>query len=188
MLFRSPYGWMYPVERRLLTCKRSVRNTARPEGSIAEAYVVDECLTFCSRYFDDLDTRWNRRGRTFSEADSHRGDVSVFKHGVKFLGGSQYLDAGDDYDKMVWFVLSSCREVLPYIEYVIFCELVILLSWVGRNLFFYHMTDVSTHYFSWHGRMCKQELNGEASSVHVDKRLAKEFAGWFKKKVRSLAM
>ena len=47
-MLRGPvhYGWMYPVERRLLTCKRSVRNTARPEGSIAEAYVVDECLTF----------------------------------------------------------------------------------------------------------------------------------------------
>jgi hypothetical protein len=43
------YGWMFLVERRLLTCKRYVRNMARPEGSIAEAYVVDECLTFCSR-------------------------------------------------------------------------------------------------------------------------------------------
>ncbi|BAH94747.1 Os10g0141500, partial [Oryza sativa Japonica Group] len=31
------YGWMYPVERRLLTLKRFVRKMARPEGSIAEA-------------------------------------------------------------------------------------------------------------------------------------------------------
>ena len=47
-MLRGPvqYGWMYPIERRLLTCKRYVQNTARPEGSIAEAYVVDECLTF----------------------------------------------------------------------------------------------------------------------------------------------
>jgi hypothetical protein len=112
------YGWMYPVERRLLTCKRYVRNTARPEGSIAEAYVVDECLTFCSRYFDDVETRFNRPGRNSERDDSHIGDVSVFKHGVNFIGGSEYLDAGAEYDKMVWYVLRSCPQVLPYIEYV----------------------------------------------------------------------
>jgi hypothetical protein len=63
-ILRGPvqYGWMYPVERRLLTLKRFVRNMARPEGSIAEAYVAAECLTICSRYFgDDVETRYNRR-------------------------------------------------------------------------------------------------------------------------------
>ena len=56
------YGWMYPVERMLCTLKRFVRNRARPEGSIAEAYVAIECMTYCSRYFDDVDTRHNREG------------------------------------------------------------------------------------------------------------------------------
>jgi hypothetical protein len=36
------YGWMYPIERRLYTLKRYVRNRARPEGTIAEAYTADE--------------------------------------------------------------------------------------------------------------------------------------------------
>jgi hypothetical protein len=122
-MLRGPvqYGWMFPVERRLLTCKRYVRNTARPEGSIAEAYVVDECLTFCSRYFDDVETRWNRPGRNRERDDSHIGDVSVFNHGVHLIGGSQYLEASDDYENMVWYVLRSCPEVLPYIEYVNSC-------------------------------------------------------------------
>ena len=37
-ILRGPvqYDWMFPIERRLLTCKRYVRNMARPEGSIAE--------------------------------------------------------------------------------------------------------------------------------------------------------
>ncbi|KAK1652435.1 hypothetical protein QYE76_070240 [Lolium multiflorum] len=96
------YGWIFPVERRLLTCKRYVRNTAMPEGPIPEAYVVDECLTFCSRYFDDVETRFNRPCRNSERDDSHIGDVSVFKHGVNFIGGSEYLDAGVDYDKMIW--------------------------------------------------------------------------------------
>jgi hypothetical protein len=60
-ILRGPvqFGWMYPIERRLYTLKRSVRNKAHPEGSIAEAYVAVESLTFCSRYVDDVETRFN---------------------------------------------------------------------------------------------------------------------------------
>ena len=111
-----------------------MRNTARPEGSIAEAYVVDECLTFCSRYFDDVDTRFNRKGRNRARDDSQSGDLSVFNHGVNLLGGSEYLEVGDEYEKMVWYVLSSCVEVQPYIEYVFSCAFVCFFS-VGGNLF-----------------------------------------------------
>ncbi|GJZ55343.1 zinc finger, PHD-type containing protein [Tanacetum coccineum] len=44
--------------------KNYVRNKAKPEGSIAEGYVSEEALTFCSRYLkDDVETRFNRLGR-----------------------------------------------------------------------------------------------------------------------------
>lgn len=117
-ILRGPvqYGWMYTIERRLLTCKRYVRNMARPEGSIAEAYVVDECLTFCSRYLDDVETRFNREGRNRECADLQAFDLSVFNHGVNLLGGSRKKYAGDDYDKMVWYVLNNCIEVQPYLQ------------------------------------------------------------------------
>ncbi|XP_012829657.1 PREDICTED: uncharacterized protein LOC105950835 [Erythranthe guttata] len=36
------YIWMYPIERYLSSLKGMVRNRARPEGSIAEAYIVKE--------------------------------------------------------------------------------------------------------------------------------------------------
>ena len=42
----TQYGWMYPVERMLCTLKHFVRNRARPEGSIVEAYVAKECMTY----------------------------------------------------------------------------------------------------------------------------------------------
>ena len=45
---------MYPIERRLGTFKGYVRNRARPEGSIAEAYIATEALTFCSKYIEQL--------------------------------------------------------------------------------------------------------------------------------------
>ena len=55
--------WMYPFERYIKKLKDYMRNTAKPEGSIVEGYVVDETLTFCSRYFDDVETRFNRPDR-----------------------------------------------------------------------------------------------------------------------------
>ncbi|XXG72497.1 hypothetical protein AAC387_Pa07g1576 [Persea americana] len=45
------YRWMYPIERYLLTLKSYERNRSRPEGSIAEGYLAEECLRFCSRWF-----------------------------------------------------------------------------------------------------------------------------------------
>ncbi|XP_019255175.1 PREDICTED: uncharacterized protein LOC109233766 [Nicotiana attenuata] len=38
------YRWMYPIERYLGTLKSYVRNRACPEGSIAEAYIANECM------------------------------------------------------------------------------------------------------------------------------------------------
>jgi hypothetical protein len=86
------YGWMFPVERSLLTCKRYVHNTDRPEGSIAEAYVVDECFTFCSRYFDNLETRFNRPCRNREQDDSHIGDIFVFQSWFEFSWRFRILD------------------------------------------------------------------------------------------------
>ncbi|XP_039138843.1 uncharacterized protein LOC120276184 [Dioscorea cayenensis subsp. rotundata] len=42
------YRWMYSIERYMHKLKGYVRNKSRPEGSIAEGYLADECLTFCS--------------------------------------------------------------------------------------------------------------------------------------------
>ena len=56
-LLRGPvqYGWLYPLERRRGTFKGYVRNRARPKGSIAEAYISTEALTFCSKYIETTD-------------------------------------------------------------------------------------------------------------------------------------
>ncbi|XP_060169988.1 uncharacterized protein LOC132600681 [Lycium barbarum] len=44
------HRWMYPTERYLGHCKSYVRNMSQPEGSIAEGYLAEEVLTFCSQY------------------------------------------------------------------------------------------------------------------------------------------
>jgi len=55
------FRWMYPIERYLCRLKIYVRNKAYPEGSIAEGYLAEEALTFCSRYLHEgVETRLNR--------------------------------------------------------------------------------------------------------------------------------
>ena len=83
--------YMYPIERRLYTLKCYVRNRARPEGSIAEAYVADECLTFCSKYINDVETRFNREPRNIGFSDEEAYAADVFGHGVNFTSAYQYV-------------------------------------------------------------------------------------------------
>ena len=45
--------WMFGIERYLSKLKSYVRNRSKPEGCIAEGYMVEECLTFCSRFLTD---------------------------------------------------------------------------------------------------------------------------------------
>ncbi|CAL2228351.1 unnamed protein product [Prunus armeniaca] len=79
------YRWMYPIERLLGELKKSVRNRAKPEGSIVEAWVQYESLTFCgiARPFGDPGC-----GESFS-----RNDMEVAH----------------------WFVLNNCDEIMGYL-------------------------------------------------------------------------
>jgi len=45
------------------TYKSEVGNKACPEGCIAERYIQNECLTFCSRYLSMTETKFNRVDR-----------------------------------------------------------------------------------------------------------------------------
>ncbi|CAA7014561.1 unnamed protein product [Microthlaspi erraticum] len=44
------FRWMYPFERYMKILKDFVRNPARPEGCIAESYLAEECIQFCSDF------------------------------------------------------------------------------------------------------------------------------------------
>ncbi|KAI5324919.1 hypothetical protein L3X38_033992 [Prunus dulcis] len=67
------YRWMYLIERLLGELKKSVRNRAKSEGSIIEAWVQYESLTFCGMYLKDVETIFNRPQRNNDRAylDEH---------------------------------------------------------------------------------------------------------------------
>ena len=51
--------------RYLHTSKLYVHNRTYPESFIAEGYLVEECTTFCSRYFNDVETKYNHTNKNF---------------------------------------------------------------------------------------------------------------------------
>lgn len=65
------------------TLKDYVRNKAHPEGSIAEGYLIDECLTFCSRYLHGVDTKFNQVERNFEGVNlrsNNKEGLSILKN------------------------------------------------------------------------------------------------------------
>jgi hypothetical protein len=75
--------WMYRVERYMKNLKKYVQNMARPEASMAEEYVKDECISIKTKYLQRFDIV-NRR---VWDAVEEYGDVEEVLEG----GGKLYM-------------------------------------------------------------------------------------------------
>ncbi|WOH08702.1 hypothetical protein DCAR_0728148 [Daucus carota subsp. sativus] len=79
--------WMFEIERQMGLYKKYVKNMARPDGSIAEAYIVDEAVSFLARYVPNIETRFTRPERNWDlPLPNHHMDV--FKSNTRPLGAS----------------------------------------------------------------------------------------------------
>ncbi|XP_022022264.1 uncharacterized protein LOC110922267 isoform X2 [Helianthus annuus] len=58
------FRWMYPIER------------AHPEGSVAEGYLAEESITFCSRYLSKVETVFTRAVRNDDEGHQNHIEES----------------------------------------------------------------------------------------------------------------
>ncbi|XP_020249217.1 uncharacterized protein LOC109826604 [Asparagus officinalis] len=84
------YFWMYPTERYLCRLKSYVRNRSAPEGSIAEGYLAEESLTFCSLYMHDgVKTRFNRYTSMYERVDVAEETSPIFPKIGHPLGGKR---------------------------------------------------------------------------------------------------
>ena len=52
--------WMYPFEKYFKSVKGFVRNLAKPEGSIAQGYQVEQALGFITKYMSDYNITTRR--------------------------------------------------------------------------------------------------------------------------------
>ena len=112
------YRWMYPIERYLRTLKGYVRNKAHPEGSIAERYISEECMTFCSWYFDDMDTKLNQLERNVDTCPSEAAfGLSVFTSANHDRQNCMFEALCNSKLQMAHhYVLTNCEEVSPWVE------------------------------------------------------------------------
>ncbi|KAG8381935.1 hypothetical protein BUALT_Bualt05G0024400 [Buddleja alternifolia] len=79
----------------LYKLKQYVGNKAFPEGSMAEGYIAEECLTFCSMYLNDIETQFNKAERK---------------------GVYDYLDE-KSWKQVHSYVLKNCDEVLTFMRF-----------------------------------------------------------------------
>ncbi|XP_056697626.1 uncharacterized protein [Spinacia oleracea] len=78
------YRWMYPIERYLSHLKSHVTNKAQPEGSIAEGFLLEETIRFCSRYLQVVKTIFNIPKRM--DDDIPNPNDYLFNSGGRVIG------------------------------------------------------------------------------------------------------
>nr|XP_027124174.1 uncharacterized protein LOC113740857 [Coffea arabica] len=98
------YRWMYPVER--------------PEGSIAQGYLVEECINFCSLYLADyVETKFNRPSRNEEVHKEIEEGLDIFSKSGHPLGrGKATVFYAHILSKAHQYILFNCDAVTPYIE------------------------------------------------------------------------
>ena len=110
--------------RYLRRLKNNVKNKARVEGSICNAYLVEEASSFCSHYFDPhVQTKHRRMPRNvesmMQEDNEINGNLSIFTHPGRPLGQHRTRMLTENEMKAAHqYVLLNCSEVKQYIEYV----------------------------------------------------------------------
>ncbi|XP_061371520.1 uncharacterized protein LOC133314095 [Gastrolobium bilobum] len=150
------YRWMYPIERYLGQLKSYVKNKARPEGSIAEGYLMQEILTFCSRYLDDIETRFNRPSRVDDAPNQELPKTRVhelFPQVGKPVGGSSYFNlTPTEILQAHRHVLINCPAVDPYLQ-------------------------------EFRTEVRRQLRPRTRNPTHIDKKVHREFVEWFSKRI-----
>ncbi|KAH1056044.1 hypothetical protein J1N35_034109 [Gossypium stocksii] len=70
---------LYIVFRFLSKLKSYCRNKRYPEGSIAKGYLAEECMTLCSRYLEDVETRFYRLSKNAGLNDPNLAETYLFQ-------------------------------------------------------------------------------------------------------------
>lgn len=114
--------WMFPYERYLLKLKNKVKNKNKVEGSICNAYLVEEASSFCAHYFKShVSTRHRKVPRNSDDCrvggDKYPEMLSIFKHAGRSFGKKKPRRLDDkEYHAARTYVLLNCDEVKPYIR------------------------------------------------------------------------
>lgn len=102
--------------------KNNVRNKAKVEGSICNAYLVEEASSFCAHYFEPtVYTRHRKVPRNTDgggfDLEEHPEMISIFKRFGRSFGKGKLRRLNDmEYNAARTYILLNCDEVKPYIQ------------------------------------------------------------------------
>ncbi|XP_047342609.1 uncharacterized protein LOC124946061 [Impatiens glandulifera] len=111
------YRWMYPFERFLKNVNQKVKNKARIEASICNAYILEEISTFASYYFESNIQCKQRHPQRNTEGSVNNNDasISIFNYLGRSSGASTKLILNSQETLVAHtYVLLNCPEVDPY--------------------------------------------------------------------------
>jgi hypothetical protein len=100
-----------PGRRYMKTLKGYVRNMARPEASMAEGYVKDECIEFVTEYLQRFDVVQRR----VWDADEEYGEVEEALEGP----GKPYMLSSALCDVVHKYVLRNVAIMQPWLRSVL---------------------------------------------------------------------
>jgi len=99
------------------TYKSEVGNKACLEGCIAERYIQNECLMFCSRYLSMIETKFNGVDRNDVLEVEQPRHLSVFNKAGKPLGKMNFKQlAYEEWELARLYILKNCKEAEPFLE------------------------------------------------------------------------
>ena len=99
--------------------KMKVRNKAKVEGSIAEAYILEEISTFCTMYFKtNIPTRHTRPPRYDDGGESSASNwLSIFKHSERVFRHCLTCTLDDrELHAAELYILLNCTDFESYVE------------------------------------------------------------------------
>ncbi|XP_048629229.1 uncharacterized protein LOC125600641 [Brassica napus] len=105
------FRWMYPFERYMKTLKAFVKNYARPEACMAEAYLAGECVAFCLEFL--------KESVPVQEAVNRNEDVEADRmvvEGRPLQKGIEVTLSDKDRDIAHRYVLMNMASLDPFLE------------------------------------------------------------------------
>jgi hypothetical protein len=102
------FRWMYPFERYMKVLKGYVRNRNCPEGCIAESYIAEEAVEFCTEYLSGVDAVGIPSSKNMTTDDP--------ENGRPLSGGHVVTIDREQWEQAHRYVLENTNDVQPYIK------------------------------------------------------------------------
>lgn len=114
----AQFRWMYSQERELKKLRATVRNKARVEGCIAEAYAIKEITNFSTKYFAYRNNVHAPTSRRYHPREAViQSELQIFQWEGQAVGSSSYHHVTyEEWNSALLYMYSNMVEVEKYFE------------------------------------------------------------------------